>query len=69
MSPRVYVTLADPTPNRGTVRYVGTDRDAAGDACADDTHVVATLRDGVEAPEVGERVWRDGDSVTARSGR
>jgi hypothetical protein len=65
----VYVTLGDPTPNRGTVRYVGPSRDDAADACADDTDIIAQLAIGVEPPELGERVWRDGALVTAGSGR
>lgn len=55
-----YITLSDPTPNRGTVKYYGPSRDDAIDARPDDTALVLPAhRDNAEAPELGYRVYHN----------
>lgn len=55
----MYVTLSDVTPNRGTVEYYGTDREAARAATRGfgDSHVY--LSDGTMC-HVGQRAWHRG---------
>lgn len=55
------MTLSDVTPNRGTVEYYGDSELAAGDVCPADGRVFPVHADNVEAPEIGDRAYHDGE--------